>query len=212
MLDQDARTQIAEALGEEVDSVVRDHYPSLSQEPAITSRVGQRLEDQLDGRPVGDYRLRVITQDFPDRGQGAWEKRIGADLFLSVSLEGPDGFDKGLIVQTKLDRRLDRLELQDQVAKMRRHTPSSYVWIYTDNGVAVVSAHEVERMQSNSLAGLYTRSATGFFGRILDCYAGSRRLGVPPVVNRRAVLTQRLLELRARRGLDVAIEPVASAG
>jgi hypothetical protein len=70
----------------------------MVQEPEITSRVCQRVEDRLDGRLFGDYVLRVRAQSMPDRGPGSLERITGADLFLSVSLEGPDGFDKGLFV------------------------------------------------------------------------------------------------------------------
>jgi hypothetical protein len=67
----------------------------------MTSRICQRVEDRLDGQRVGDYIFRVIAQSMLDRGPRSLEKITGADLFLSVSLDGPEGFDKGLFVQAK---------------------------------------------------------------------------------------------------------------
>ena len=93
MLDSENRRMIMEALGNAVDDLVRDLYSDttggvrIGQEPEITSRVCQRLEDRLDNRPVGDYVFRVIAQSMPDRGPSSLEKITGADLMLSISLE-----------------------------------------------------------------------------------------------------------------------------
>ncbi len=206
MFDSQTRTVIMEALGAAVDSLVRDHYRGLSQEAAITSRIGQNMEARLDGQRVGDYTLRIITQDFPDRGPKSLEKTTGADLFISMSVDGDDGFDKAMLVQSKLDRNVSRAELQDQCRRMRQISRSSYVWIYTAGGVSVVSAKEVGRMEGNNLKGLQTRSVGGFFGRVLDCYAGSRSLGIPSNGDRRSILTQRLREFHAWQGIDVELE------
>lgn len=206
MLDVKTRNKIMQSLGQAVDSVVREHYPGLSQEPAITSRIGQNIEACLNGRHIGDYVIRIITQDIPDRGSRSLEKITGTDLFISVSLEGSHGFDKGFLVQTKFDRGLNRTELQGQCRRMQRISKSSYVWVYTREGVSVVSAEEVMRMQGNSLEGLQSRSVAGFFGRVLDCNAGSKKLGIPPVAGRRAILTRRLQELRAIESIDVNIK------
>ena len=87
--------------------------PSTVQEPEITSRVCQRVEDRLDGRRVGNYVFRVIAQSMADRGPRSLEKITGADLLLSVSLDGPDGFDKTVFVQAKYDRNVNRDEVLD---------------------------------------------------------------------------------------------------
>src|SRR4051812_15608253 len=98
MIDSVNRRLIMDTLGETIDELVSDLYfdaidaPSVVQEPEITSRICQRVEDRLDGQRVGDYVFRVIAQSMPDRGPRSLEKLTGADLFLSVSLDGPDGF------------------------------------------------------------------------------------------------------------------------
>ncbi len=210
MLQPTIRRYIMTALGEAVDDLVRQRYPGSSQEPVITSRIGQRLEDLLDGRQVGEYRFHILTQDVPDRGPNSLERLIGADLYLSMSLEGPDGFDKGLLVQTKFDTNLSRAELNEQCRKMKVHTNSAYVWVYGRNGITVVSADAVSSMMDNTLNGLTTRTASGFFGRILDCNSGSRDLGIAPIGDRFASLERRLTALRAEHAVDIDIRRTAS--
>jgi hypothetical protein len=65
MIDRENRQLIMHELGGTIDELVRDLYsdtidgPSMVQEPEITSRICQRVEDRLDGQRVGDYILRV---------------------------------------------------------------------------------------------------------------------------------------------------------
>jgi hypothetical protein len=82
----------------------------------------------------------------------------------------------------------------------------SYVWIYEPSGVKVISAHETDRMVSNSIVGLPSRTMEGFAGRILDCFAGSRRWGIPSGEDRRRVVADRLRQARARNVLDINIK------
>ncbi|MEW9806425.1 hypothetical protein [Mesorhizobium marinum] len=214
MLSKENRRQIMERIGKAIDELVTDLYSeridgiSAVQEAEITSRLCQRLEDQLDNSRVGDYVFRVIAQSLPDRGPKSMERVIGADLFLSVSLEGHDGFDKGIFIQAKYDRNLDRGELKDACRRMRQVAGSkgAYVWIYEADGVRVVSSHQVSQMRHNTLADVVPRSATGFFGRILDCYAGNRSWGIPNGSDRREAVATRLRETRANNLLDIKLK------
>ncbi|MGV4796317.1 hypothetical protein [Rhizobium sp. F40D2] len=215
MLSDRNRDQIASTLGDAVDELVADLYSeiiggvSAVQEAEITSRLCQRIEDRLDNQEVGDdYRFRVIAQSLPDRGPNSMERLIGADLFLSVSLDGKDGFDKGIFIQAKYDRNIKRAELKDAADRMRRVAGKvgSYVWVYEPTGVKVISAHETDYMSTNSIEGLPARTMEGFAGRILDCHAGSRRWGIPPVGNRRQEVANRLREARAKNVLDINIK------
>lgn len=203
-----------DVFGESIDSLVRDLYSdnhdgvSIVQEPEITSRICQRVEDRLDGERIGEYVLRVTAQSMPDRGPRSLEKLTGADLLLTVSLDGPDGFDKGLLIQAKYDRNVNRRELQDACDRMERQVgkEGTYVWIYEPDGVKVLSSHQVRQMSGDNLAGVYRRSVAGLTGRILDCYAGSRAMGVPAKGNRRRIIEHRLRDIRAKNGLDLRIE------
>ncbi len=214
MLDKKSRRRIMETLGQAVDELVSDLYSetidgvSAVQEPEITSRLCQRLEDRLDGSQVGDYIFRVIAQSLPDRGPRSMEKLIGADLFISISLDGVDGFDKGIFVQSKYDRNLDREELKDACSRMRGHISAEgvYVWVYRQDGVKVISSHQVDQMNKNSLEDVRPRSSTGFFGRVIDCYAGSKAWGIPNGGDRRKAVAVKLREARARNIVDINLK------
>lgn len=214
MLDVSTRRLIMEKFGGAVDDLVRDLYSpvqrsiSVVQEPEITSRLCQRLEDRLDGERAGEYVFRVIAQSMPDRGPMSVEKVTGADIFLSVSLDGPDGFDKGLFVQAKYDRNLDRADLMNSCRRMVHHvgSGSAYVWVYEPDGVKVLSRGQVGKMVGNTLDGLAPRSVAGLTGRILDCNAGSRDWGIKMGPRRRDDVRERLTQVRAQNALDVALK------
>lgn len=211
MLDKKSRQKIVEALGQAVDDLVSDLYSetidgvSTVQEPEITSRLCQRLEDRLDNTQAGEYTIRVIAQSLPDRGPQSMEKLIGADLFISISLDGVDGFDKGIFVQAKYDRNLDREELKDACRRMRDHISAEgvYVWVYEPEGVKVISSHQVDKMKKNSLGDVRPRSSAGFFGRVMDCFAGSKAWGIPNGGDRRKAVAVKLREARARNIVDI---------
>ncbi|MBW8321642.1 MAG: hypothetical protein K0M49_08010 [Arenimonas sp.] len=82
----------------------------------------------------------------------------------------------------------------------------SAVLKYEPNGVKVLSSHQVGQMKHNSLAGIQPRTTTGFTGRILDCYAGSRAWGIPSAGDRRKMVAERLLEVRASNLLDIKLK------
>lgn len=214
MLNNKSRRQIMESLGGAVDDLVKDLYSeivggvSTVQEAEITSRLVQRLEDRLDNSEAGGYIFRVIGQSVPDRGPNSMEKLFGADLYLSISLDGPDGFDKGLFIQAKYDRNIDRGDLRDACDRMQKLVgkEGAYVWIYRPDGVRVLSSHQVHQMKHNDLSDVTPRSVEGFAGRILDCYAGSRAWGVASGGNRRAALSDKLREARASNLLDVKLK------
>ena len=136
------------------------------------------------------------------------EKLFGADLFLSISLDGADGFDKGIFIQAKYDRNIDRTELKDACRRMEAiaERKGVYVWVYEPDGVKVLSSHQVGQMKRNSLTGIQPRTMTGFTGRILDCYAGSRAWGIPSTGDRRKLVAERLIESRASNLLDIKLK------
>lgn len=214
MQNKETRSQIIELIGRAVDDLVADLYShqvdgiSAIQEPEITSRLCQRLEERLDNSRAGDYVFRVIAQSLPDRGPKSMEKVIGADLFLSMSLEGPEGFDKGIFIQAKYDRNIDRRELKDACGRMQKVAgkKSAYVWIYEPTGVKVLSSHQVHQLQQDNLDDVRPRSVSGFFGRILDCYAGSKAWGIRNGIDRRAKVADKLREARAKNILDINVK------
>ncbi|MEP9380575.1 hypothetical protein ABLE91_28045 [Aquabacter sp. CN5-332] len=216
MLEDENRRLIMDRLGGAVDELVADLYSDTAggvrvvQEAEITSRLCQRLEDRLDNSQAGEYVFRVIAQSLPDRGPNSMEKLFGADLFLSISLDGADGFDKGIFIQAKYDRNINRTELKDACRRMEAiaERQGVYVWVYEPDGVKVLSSHQVGQMKQNSLTGIQPRTMTGFTGRILDCYAGSRAWGIPSTGDRRKLVAERLLEARASNLLDIKLKKI----
>jgi len=214
VIDRQSRREISRRLGEAVNQLATDLYSdivdgvSAIQEAEISSRLCQRLEDKLDGMQAGEYTFRVVAQSVPDRGPRSMEKLLGADIFLSVSLDGPDGFDKGIFIQAKYDRNIDQSELADAVAKMQKTAGrrGSYVWIYTPNGVKVFSAKQIEDMNDKFFGGQKSRSIEGFSGRVLDCFAGSRDWGIAASdPDRRRAVAARLREARAANIVDLQL-------
>ena len=215
MVDRQSRREISKKLGESVDQLTSDLYSeivdgvSTIQEAEISSRLCQRLEDKLDGMQAGDYTFNVIAQSVPDRGPKSMEKLFGADIFLSVSLDGPDGFDKGIFIQAKYDRNINKPELLDAVKKMKNIAGKrgSYVWIYTPEGVKVFSAKQIEDMKDKFFGGQQSRSIEGFSGRILDCYAGSRDWGIAASdPDRRGSVAAQLRDARAANIVDLHLQ------
>jgi len=179
-----ARRLIAEALGNVVDRTVRKHVAGITQEPALTARIGQALENELDGRPILGYRLRIFTQDIPDRGTGSLERYIGGDLYVEVG-EGAWRESKGFLVQAKFERNLirhsaERQALREDCEDMLDRTTASYVWLYSDNRVRVLKAQQV-RDSPEDPQSLPARRASTLFDRTLECREGARALGLPDV-------------------------------
>jgi hypothetical protein len=217
MLIQDRFTRdlIAEAIRSTVDEVVSDQMSGISQEPQITSRVGQAIEARLNGANVNGYHIRAITQDIPDRGRGSLEKRTGIDLYLGVEVASPSGetVSKGIFVQSKLQDSLgypsDHRDLRRQCEKMViRSDKGSYVWIYGPNGVRVVPASEVATQTKMSPTSLGSRSVGELFQNVFDCFAGDQRHANPDIFRSRAALGEMLQELGAQNGVALTIAPI----
>jgi hypothetical protein len=100
-LTEEQIAQLASDIESAVNSVTIEHYPAVTQEHQLTSRIAQALEDSLNGKQYGVASVSVITQELPDRGRSSLEKPLGGDMYVGISLEGD--FDKGLLIQAKWD-------------------------------------------------------------------------------------------------------------
>ncbi|MFL5297730.1 MAG: hypothetical protein ACJ798_15240 [Phenylobacterium sp.] len=168
----EARAEIATAIGQSLDELVRERMAGLVEEPDITSRIGQRLEDRFDGRRLGGYHVRVISETIPSHGGRSLEKPTGTDLYFALSVEDQDGVQssKGVLVQAKRRDRLKWPDLVKQCRRMRMITKKgSVAWIYGKSGVDVVKSQHVLNMNSAVL------SMKEFFDRLLECEIGDQR-------------------------------------
>lgn len=166
---------IGQAVRDAADCVCREHYGSLTQEPALTSRIAQAVEDRMRHFQHHGYQVQVVTQDVPDRGRDALEGKLGADLYVGIRLvrNRRVRMSKGFLVQAKLDGRPDRRRLEEQSNKMSSFTRASYVWIYTEDGVNVVRANEAsaDYREVRRLDSLITET--------LYCHEGDFGLAIP---------------------------------
>jgi hypothetical protein len=170
--DLKARKKISEAIGNSLDDLVRDRMTGLIDEPDITSRVGQRLEERFDGRMLGGYRIRVISETITSKGPKSLEKPMGTDLYLAVEIEDAIGktTSKGVLIQAK---RLDKIAGNDLVEQCRRMNlitqKGSVVWLYDKTGIKVARSPDVTR---GSMAPFGNAE---FFGHVLKCSIGDKR-------------------------------------
>ncbi|MBA1348388.1 hypothetical protein [Rhizobium sp. WYCCWR 11146] len=101
--DDEVRSEFARVFDHALDDLVRDRMGGLIEEPDITSRIGQRLEDQLNGKVLHGYRVGVITETITSHGSKSLEKPMGTDLYFAISVENQLGHTttKGVLVQAK---------------------------------------------------------------------------------------------------------------
>lgn len=133
-----------------IDGVVaqtcKRHLGAPTQEHQLTAKIAQALEMQLNGLQIAG--LTIAVQDFPDKGPGSWEKKTGADLYISIVYQtADDDVNKGMLVQSKKGDALPSAtkKLDEQQEDMLEHTDSAYVWIYEPLGIAVAPAGSVRR-------------------------------------------------------------------
>lgn len=170
--DRQARAEIAKKIGKAVDDLVRDRMAGLVEEPDITSRIGQRLEDRFDGERLGGYRVRVITETITSHGSGSLEKPLGTDLYFAFSVEDASGREtsKGVLIQAKRQDKCDWSGLEEQCRRMSLVTKKgSVVWLYKPNGVDVIRSQDITKRTSASV------DSVTFFDRVLECQIGDRR-------------------------------------
>ncbi len=144
---------VRDAVASTLDNWLSD---SISQEPAITERLATRIADNINGQSYRGISFTSIS--IPDRGPGALEHDLGADLagVLNVRVPGYSS-SKLFLAQGKIapGRRLDRKalhDLEDQCSKMLRVTPHSVVFLYSEEGVDVVRARDALQAVKEILA------------------------------------------------------------
>lgn len=168
----EARRDIARTFGSALDDLVRDRMEGLVEEPDITSRVGQRLEERFDGKDLHGYRVRIITETITSHGSKSLEKPLGTDLYLAISVEDENGHikTKGVLVQAKRRENLHRSILEEQCRRMNMVTKKgSVVWVYTSSGIDVIRSVDISKERSA------TFSIATLFERVLQCELGDRR-------------------------------------
>lgn len=194
---------VAIAFGTALDELVRDRMDGLVEEPDITSRLGQRLEDRFDGQILGGHRVRVISETVTSHGMGSLEKPLGADLYIAISVEDAFGVTttKGVLVQAKRRDRLDGAGLSEQCRRMMHVTrKGSVAWIYTATGVDVVRATDTTKKVWPVL------NANQFFEAVLKCTLGDLRRVPSGPFGRRSALKAMLKRMGANNAIWLELE------
>jgi len=191
-----------------IDGVIaqkcRRHYRADTQEHQLSSRIAEAIESEIGRIRIGETWVEIVVQELPDRGRGSKEKKVGADLYVSIVIDdGREVISKGLLVQSKWDDTLKDSGLTEQAEEMRRRTKDGYVWAYGPEGVAVYPANEDALMAAR-------RGATGgTVGELLSegaaCRAGDTGIGrdtTKPIVDS---LNEILNELSADTALSLLL-------
>lgn len=170
--DGNARGVLSRAFGEAINELVRERLNGVAEEPDITSRIGQRLEDMFNGHQRGGYKIRVLTETIPSHGGGSLEKPLGADLYMLFEAEDASSrkVTKAVFVQAKRGNDINKKDLAEQCRRMNLVTiKGSVVWTYLPSGVLCQRAIDVQRNRSN-VFGIET-----FFDSVLECKIGDKR-------------------------------------
>jgi len=163
-------------------------------EPTITKGFLDAIKYRINGfHARDDVEFRAYV--FQPQGYRSDEWVAGAD-FLGVLRVNLDEFivTKGFLAQAKKESREIGVEipvrgatkasfnytedfkgLQGQAKKMLSQSPSSYVFLYSPKGFAVVPAISVTSLTVTDT--LYAKTARGFFQEFLMCFIGDKRLG-----------------------------------
>ncbi len=154
----------------------------VQQEPAFTDRMLGRIEEAMDGYRVKGVIWNAMT--LTDRSSGAQEKKYGAD-FLAVVEIAISGFvaKKGVLAQAKLIEPDESISLRDfnhmveQCNKMLSYSPASFVFLYSQSGISIVSALSVAGLQPRiNPHEAYSQSTQRFFEILFECVIGDKKL------------------------------------
>jgi hypothetical protein len=181
----------------------------VEQEPAMTDRLLGAIEESLQGKTTHGiiWEAKTLT----DRGRGAQETEFGADFMGVVNIDLPDyQVAKGFLAQAKLARdarSIDRADLRRQCGKMLDHSPASYVFVYSPDGIRVVPAIAVIASKVG-LDELYARSVGRFFEEHFECFIGDQAIvaATPDTLDslRERFDARRVILLRAHSTATVA--------
>jgi hypothetical protein len=174
---------------------------TIETEPTLTDRFLGALEQAItsEGLPMRGYRLSIRT--LRDRGPGAPERQFGADLVAVFELDTPEcRLSKGFLAQAKLadksdvtidearefpvvsvrrpQRREERpSDLVPQCDRMLHVSPDSFVFVYSERSISVVSANTVAHLAPDGGSHpVYSMTLRRFFRSFFQSFVGDYRL------------------------------------
>lgn len=182
--------RIEEATEAVADDVIRMHGELAAREEEITAQIRseitlhlmERLKEKIDEKHLHGMFFNVYT--FTKKQ----ESKIGADLAGIVQITMDDHtIKKGFLAQAKValhserDRRhrigasVRNKDILKQTKLMRKITQQSYIFLYTEFGVQVVSTANITENKIDTDDHYYL-SLGDFYGNICKCFAGDTQL------------------------------------
>ncbi|MGM0686759.1 MAG: hypothetical protein ACQET3_07305 [Promethearchaeati archaeon] len=195
----------------------------VSDEPSITNRFLQELQSSIN-RNDKIKGIQLLPYTLTSLGPNADESIVGADFLAVLNIDIPGiSVSKGFLCQAKRSVRgfpitmksrkniavgftdpNQLLHLQQQVNKMLRFTPDSFVSIYSNEAFAFVPALSVHGLQyGHNPDQVYAKSTMLFFNEFLMCFIGDRQLGVRNV----SELKERAEQTGSRYAFLVNVKP-----
>jgi len=185
---KDASNSIAER-------VIKLHPDPKGREEIISSQLGSEItlhlldeiQERLDGRTISNVKFQVYLFKKKE------EKVIGADIagILEMNVKGRKVV-KSYLAQAKVAQASKGVfdesfikctdpRLLGQVNDMLRISSSSYVFLYSTQGIDVVSAQAVKLANTNSIstALLYSHKLGDFYEEFFKCFIGDSLLSPP---------------------------------
>lgn len=152
------------------------------EEDHITGHLLGGISNNLDDKYIKNFRWR--GKQFTGRGGGSEESKIGSDFMgvIDIDLNGYS-VKKGFLIQAKKAEPGVSMptkqwgDFTDQVEKMLKVSPSSYVLVYSSElGMRIFPAISVLNLDSRNIFDLYSRSVRRFFEDHLQCFIGDQML------------------------------------
>lgn len=185
----DPEEVLLQRIRKRVDSAVTklatEHYLRNTEEPTLTARLIQLIEERLQQEPVDVPGLKFEWESQTMGSIGRTEEaNSGADIYISIVREDNGRRDsKGMLVQAKREdslerRRSERVRLGTQCRKMRRRTGDAYVWVFHNSGVRVSRAPPYA--EAPRVHGALSREMTTLGELIVEglrCKRGDRKIG-----------------------------------
>ena len=185
--------KIATEISIAADSAIAAYKENRTfEEPDITSRIVGAIEDRVNNKSKSEnskrngirWQARTLRTG---HGIAAEEKRYGADLLGLLDIDLPNyRVKKGFLAQAKRIEPGEKPSARDwgrlceQCEKMLKHTPESFVWVYSKSmGIRIYPAISVIAIDSRNIYNLHNRGMMRFFKNHIECFIGDCRLNSP---------------------------------
>jgi hypothetical protein len=196
-----------------VNALAREHHLRNTEEPVLTARLVQLIEDNLRHDPivVPGLKLEWESQTMGSIGRRE-EANSGADVYLSIVRRDAGRRDsKGMLVQAKRKKRFNKKSERDRLTiqcnKMRDRTQDAYVWIFHETGVRVVKApKDATDIQITDLLDSASVTPGELVAEGLRCNRGDRTIGRSLNMELHAAMNDITSRLGAKRWVQYTIK------